>query len=109
MVALGVSRLIICTALFRIKPNVSAASINAFKTGCKAMVGQIPGTAITYALEAHKSIETLTLQIGLTKLEVGPPLESTAHRAKGFNISVMAIMEKPEDIKVYADHPVHRP
>lgn len=31
----------------------------------------------------------------------------TAHRAKGFDMGLLAILEKKEDIAVYADHPAH--
>lgn len=41
-------------------------------------------------------------------MEFGPPLESTAARAKGFNAGLIAVLEKPEDVKVYAEHPVHQ-
>ena len=41
-------------------------------------------------------------------MEVGPPLESTASRAKGFDYGLIAVLEKPEDVKVYAEHPVHQ-
>ena len=29
-------------------------------------------------------------------------------RAKGFNAGLIAVLEKPEDVKVYADHPEHQ-
>jgi len=45
---------------------------------------------------------------GLVKIEFGPPLESTAARAKGYNAGLIAVLEKPEDVKVYAEHPVHQ-
>lgn len=31
----------------------------------------------------------------------------TAHRAKGYNMGLISILEKADDLKVYANHPVH--
>ena len=45
---------------------------------------------------------------GLVKIDVGPPLESTAARAKGFDFGLVALLEKADDVKVYAEHPVHQ-
>ncbi len=50
----------------------------------------------------------LTRSTGLIKIDVGPPLESTASRAKGFDFGLIAFLEKPEDVKVYAEHPLHQ-
>lgn len=44
---------------------------------------------------------------GLTKLEVNTPLASTAHRGQGFNMGLVAVLEKADDVKVYAEHPAH--
>lgn len=44
---------------------------------------------------------------GLLKLEVNKPLPSTAHRGQGFDMGLVAILEKADDVKVYAEHPVH--
>lgn len=41
-------------------------------------------------------------------MEVAPPLESTAHRGQGFNLGLVATLEKAEDVKSYAEHPVHQ-
>jgi hypothetical protein len=46
--------------------------------------------------------------LGLVSIEIGPPLESTAARAKGFDFGLIAVLEKPDDVKVYAEHPVHQ-
>ena len=46
--------------------------------------------------------------VGLTQMEVAAPLESTAHRGQGFNLGLVATLEKAEDVKVYAEHPVHQ-
>lgn len=39
---------------------------------------------------------------------MAPPLESTAHRGQGFNLGLVAILDKPETVKVYAEHPAHQ-
>jgi Stress responsive A/B Barrel Domain len=44
---------------------------------------------------------------GLRKVETNTPLTSTAHRSKGFNMGLVAVLEKEGDIKVYAEHPAH--
>jgi hypothetical protein len=44
---------------------------------------------------------------GLLKLEVNKPLSSTAHRGQGFDMGLVAILEKADDVKVYAEHPAH--
>lgn len=31
----------------------------------------------------------------------------TAHRAQGFDMGLLAILEKKEDLPVYAEHPAH--
>lgn len=41
-------------------------------------------------------------------MEVAPPLESTASRGQGFNLGLVATLEKAEDVKTYAEHPVHQ-
>ncbi|GAA6064379.1 hypothetical protein JCM10212_000488 [Sporobolomyces blumeae] len=52
----------------------------------RAMVGQIPG---------------------LTRCEVGPPLESTKWRTQGWDQMLYAELESEEALNVYATHPVH--
>jgi hypothetical protein len=49
----------------------------------------------------------ITQQTGLRHVDVGAPLPVTAERAKGYNISLVAVLEKPEDALVYAEHPAH--
>ncbi|KAL2398025.1 hypothetical protein ABEF95_000538 [Exophiala dermatitidis] len=72
--------------LFKLKPGVTPAQLSEWTTQAKAMVGQIPG---------------------LIKLEANSPLASTAHRSQGYNMGLVAILEKDEDVKVYAEHPAH--
>ncbi|KAI1342534.1 hypothetical protein F5Y15DRAFT_413041 [Xylariaceae sp. FL0016] len=73
--------------LFKLKPNISQAQIAKMKTTGQAMVGVIPG---------------------LRSFEMGPPLASTAHRAKGFDLGIMTVMETEQDVLAYADHPAHQ-
>ncbi|KAK7751053.1 hypothetical protein SLS62_007039 [Diatrype stigma] len=72
--------------LFRLKQSATQASINAFTEKARAMAGQVPG---------------------LLKIDIGSPLPITAARSKGFDMGVVAILEKPTDIEVYAKHPAH--
>ncbi|GJP90870.1 hypothetical protein AnigIFM56816_011771 [Aspergillus niger] len=72
--------------LFRLKPGVPASELEAWARLGKAMVGKIPGL-----LEFHAN----------------PPLAMTASRAKGYDMGLVAILEKPSDLQVYATHPAH--
>ncbi|EME85712.1 uncharacterized protein MYCFIDRAFT_41084, partial [Pseudocercospora fijiensis CIRAD86] len=72
--------------LFKLNPGTSEEKIAQLKAAGQAMVGQVPG---------------------LLKFDFGPPLASTAHRAQGFNLGLIAVLEKAEDVKVYAEHPAH--
>lgn len=45
--------------------------------------------------------------IGLQYVDIGSPLPATAHRAKGYDVSLVAVLDKPEDALVYAEHPAH--
>lgn len=38
---------------------------------------------------------------------MGPPLEITVHRAQGYSMALIAILEKPEDLPGYSNHPEH--
>ncbi len=44
---------------------------------------------------------------GLMKLDANTPLASTASRGQGFNMGLVAVLEKADDVKVYAEHPAH--
>ena len=44
---------------------------------------------------------------GLLKYDFGAPLPVTAARAKGYDMGLVAILEKPADVTVYAQHPAH--
>lgn len=55
------------------------------KAAGAAMVGQVPG---------------------LQRIDFGPPVLPT--RAQGFDLGLVAILDRTEDIKVYAEHPAHQ-
>lgn len=44
---------------------------------------------------------------GLREMHCNPPLAMTASRAKGYDMGLLAILEKPDDVSVYAGHPSH--
>jgi hypothetical protein len=46
--------------------------------------------------------------IGLLKLDLSPPLLVTAHRAKGFDLGLVAVLQSPEDVMIYGEHPAHQ-
>lgn len=68
------------------------------------MVGQVPGTKVD---PSFKNSRTLTVCPGLQKIDLGPPIPATAARAKGFDYGLIAILDKAEDLKGYAEHPAH--
>ncbi|KAL1997407.1 hypothetical protein VTN49DRAFT_847 [Thermomyces lanuginosus] len=72
--------------LFRLKEGVTQEQLAAWSAKAKAMVGKIPG---------------------LVSLETGPPLPISVPRAKGFDMGLVAVLEKKEDVEVYAGHPAH--
>jgi len=53
----------------------------------KAMVGQIPGL-----LEFHSN----------------PPLTMTAHRALGYDMGIVVVLETAKDLEVFGPHPAHQ-
>ncbi|KAK4940588.1 hypothetical protein LTR10_019347 [Elasticomyces elasticus] len=72
--------------LMKFKPHVGDAEIEKLKAGAANMVGKIPG---------------------LQSVELNKPHPSTAHRSQGFDFGLVAVFDKAETIKVFADHPVH--
>ena len=38
---------------------------------------------------------------------MGPPLISTAERAQGYSLALVATLDKPETLPIYTDHPEH--
>ena len=45
---------------------------------------------------------------GLLKLSRNPPLPVSAGRAKGYDMGLVAVLERPEDVPIYAAHPAHQ-
>ena len=45
---------------------------------------------------------------GLVDFQVGSGLAVTAHRAKGYDMGVVATLEKVEDVTSYGLHPAHQ-
>jgi hypothetical protein len=72
--------------LFKLKPGVGSAAVLELTTAVESMMGKVPG---------------------LQKIVVGPPHRSTAFRAQGFDLGVIATLNKAETIKIYAEHPEH--
>jgi hypothetical protein len=44
---------------------------------------------------------------GLLKISLGPPHASTAHRAMGFDMGLVAVLEDEKALSGYAAHPAH--
>ena len=65
---------------------MTPGQVSEFVGAAKSMVGKVPG---------------------LRSLEANTPHPSTAHRGQGFNMGLVAVLEKADDIKVYAEHPAH--
>lgn len=40
-------------------------------------------------------------------MDIGPPLAVTAARAKGYDMGLVAVLEKPEQVLPYGTHPAH--
>ncbi|EXJ83060.1 hypothetical protein A1O1_06678 [Capronia coronata CBS 617.96] len=72
--------------LFKLKPGTTPEQLGEWETLARGMVGKIPG---------------------LVKYEANTPLPSTAHRSQGYNMGLIAILEKAGDVKVFAEHPAH--
>ncbi|KAF6809999.1 stress responsive a b barrel domain protein [Colletotrichum musicola] len=73
--------------LFKLKPNVSQTQIDEMRAAGEAMVGVVPG---------------------LRSFALGPPLASTAHRARGFDMALMTVLDTEEQVLAYAGHPAHQ-
>ncbi len=68
------------------KPDVTSEQLADFVTHVQSLVGKIPG---------------------LHSLKAAKPYPLTAYRAQGFSMGVIAVLDKPEDLQVYTDHPAH--
>ncbi|RFU73438.1 stress responsive a b barrel domain [Trichoderma arundinaceum] len=73
--------------LFKLKPNINKAQLSEWSELGAAMVGKIPG---------------------LLKWDANPPLPVTAYRAQGYDMGLIAVLEKPEDVVNYGKHPAHQ-
>ena len=93
--------------LFKLKPGVSQELIDGFCEAGRQMVGKIPG-------EPHQTVcyePSVLIQsalAGLRDFQVGPALALTAHRAKGYEMAVVAILEDTQAMAAYEPHPAHR-
>ncbi|KAL4780850.1 hypothetical protein BJX76DRAFT_336786 [Aspergillus varians] len=72
--------------LFRLKQGVTPAQLQTWSSVAESMVGKIPG---------------------LVSLKAGAPLPICVPRAKGFDMALVAVLEKPSDLGGYAVHPAH--
>ncbi|KAI5307026.1 hypothetical protein KEM56_005514 [Ascosphaera pollenicola] len=77
---------LIHVVLFRLKDGIGAQDVLKFKDLITGMAGKIPG---------------------LVEINANPPFLKTAARAKGYNMGLVATLEKAEDLQVYATHPAH--
>ncbi|KAM0751009.1 hypothetical protein T439DRAFT_325167 [Meredithblackwellia eburnea MCA 4105] len=77
------------TVLFQLnKENPpTEAQIAEYAAAARAMVGKIPG---------------------LVSLDVGPCLPGTLFRSQGFDFCLFGVLEKAEDLLVYAPHEAHQ-
>lgn len=72
--------------LFRLKQGVTPTQLTNWSKVSQAMVGQIPG---------------------LRSIKSNQPLPISVPRAKGFDMGLVAVLDKPEDVAIYAKHPAH--
>ncbi|KAI1751974.1 hypothetical protein F4782DRAFT_164896 [Xylaria castorea] len=72
--------------LFKLKPDASAVKVAEWSALGAAMVGKIPG---------------------LIKWDANRALPATENRAQGFDMGLVAVLEKPDDVLTYAQHPAH--
>lgn len=72
--------------IFKLKEGVSEAQLAEMRTAGEAMLGKVPG---------------------LQSFQMGGVLASTAHRAKGFDMGLMTVMDDEQSVLGYATHPAH--
>ncbi|KKK23275.1 stress responsive A/B barrel domain protein [Aspergillus rambellii] len=72
--------------LFHLKQGVTPAQLETWSQLAQGMVGNVPG---------------------LVSLKTGQPLPICVPRARGFDMGIVAVMERPEDVAEYAVHPAH--
>ena len=68
------------------------------------MVGKIPGI---HSLPSPNHQPHPLTHTGLLDLQAGPGLAVSAHRAKGYDMGLVATLEKVDDIGPYGTHPAH--
>ncbi|KAJ9640679.1 uncharacterized protein PV06_02412 [Exophiala oligosperma] len=73
-------------ALFKCKPDIGPQELSRFAQFAKTMLGQIPG---------------------MLAVEFGEALEFTKPFTHGFDVGAVVTLSKPEDIGVFAKHPLH--
>lgn len=80
------------------------------RTAGEAMVGQIPGTKNPpfppFPLQDYVAVVN-HLYPGLQSFQMGGVLASTAHRAQGFDMGIMAVLDTEQSVLDYASHPAH--
>lgn len=92
--------------LFKLKPDISKAQLAEWSELGAAMVGKIPGMdVLTHCCFGKMNSNT---NKGLLKWDANPPLPVTAHRAQGYDMGLIAVLEKPEDVVTYGKHPAHQ-
>ncbi|KAH8120775.1 hypothetical protein ACSS6W_009880 [Trichoderma asperelloides] len=74
--------------LFKLKPEVTAEQVENWGKIILDMNGRVPG---------------------LLKISFGKPLPITASRAKGFDVGLVAVLDKPDTVPIYAAHDAHQP
>lgn len=47
------------------------------------------------------------MNAGLVSMETNQPLPISVPRAKGFDMGLVAVLEKADDVAAYATHPAH--
>ncbi|KAN0099059.1 hypothetical protein V8E51_012834 [Hyaloscypha variabilis] len=97
---------LIKAVLFRVREQHDAELFEYWRTQVHGLVGIVPGTYLTFSASpaARNSFSTSK---GLKYVDVGSPIPETADRTKGFNVSLVAVLDTAADAIVYATHPAH--
>jgi hypothetical protein len=72
------------------------------------MLGKIPGEKEPQGATRTNPRLTIWAKKGLLELHTDAPLATTASRAKGYNMGIVAVLKSPEHVASYAAHPVHQ-
>lgn len=71
-------------------------------------MGVIPGLRHSFSSLLSCCVTLLmTVATGLQYVDIGSPLATTAFRAKGFDLALVAVLDRPEDAPIYAEHAAH--